>query len=80
MLAHLLESGGRATSVQTCAALDIKNRETLAAHARRLARAKLVRVKQTGRGRCRSALLMITEKGRVAVAGDRNLLAPQMPP
>jgi len=80
VLARLLKSGGRSSAVAMCGALDIKHRQSLAAHAKLLARANLVRVTQTGSGRSRSTLLMITDRGRIAVAGNRNPLTPQSPP
>lgn len=81
LLAHLLDAGGRATAVETCAKLQIKHRGSLAVHARLLARGDFIAVEQTGRGNQRAAILTITDKGRAAVVGgDLSVLAPQMPP
>lgn len=80
MLAHLIKTGGRASAVEMCGALDITHRQLLASHAKQLARAKLVRLTQTRRGNRHASIVLITDKGRVAALGDLNVLTPKMPP
>lgn len=79
VLAHLIESGGKASAVETCRTLKIKHRESMALHAKLLARGDFINVKQTGRGSRRAALLTITNRGRAAVGGDLSVLTPQPP-
>lgn len=80
VLAHLIEAGGKASAVETCGALQIKHRESLALHAKLLARGDFIHVRQIGRGSQRAALLTITDRGRAAVGGDLSVLTPKMPP
>jgi hypothetical protein len=74
VLRHLVVVGGKAAAVETCVALGIKSRESLALHARLLARGDFVRVQQTGRGSKRKALLKITDKGAAAIHDDQSTL------
>jgi hypothetical protein len=67
VLLHLVDAGGQACSVSICAALQIRHRESLAWMARLLARADLIRVRQTGSGSARKAFLVITDQGRAAI-------------